>query len=207
MILVGLTGGIASGKSLVAKLLKDLGAYIIDADEISHEVIQPGTPAYREILQQFGKEILQEDGTIDRPKLGRLVFSDSARRSILEGIIHPRVFTEEEVRQRQIAQRDPEAVIIFDAPLLFESRAHELMDRVIVVYADRRTQLKRLKERDHLEPEEAKRRIAAQLPLSDKKQYADYVIDGTASPQEVAKQTEAIYQELKALAKRSSESD
>jgi dephospho-CoA kinase len=207
MILVGLTGGIASGKSLVAKLLKDLGAYIIDADEIAHEVIQPGTPAYQEILQQFGREILREDGTIDRTKLGRLVFSDPVRRTILEGIVHPRVFAEEEDRRGQIAQRDPEAVIIFDVPLLIETRAHELMDKVIVVYADRKTQLKRLKERDHLDAEEAKRRIVAQLPLSDKKQYADYVIDGMASPQEVAKQTEAIYQELKALAKKSSESD
>jgi len=207
MVLVGLTGGIASGKSLVAKLLKDLGAYIIDADEIAHKVIQPGTPAYHDILQQFGKEILREDGTIDRPKLGGLVFSDPARRSILEGIVHPRVFAEEEARRRQITQRDPEAVIIFDAPLLIETRAHELMDKVIVVYTDRKTQFKRLKERDHLDSEEAKRRIAAQLPLSDKKQYADYVIDGMASPQEVARQTEAIYQELKALAKESRESD
>jgi dephospho-CoA kinase len=205
MILVGLTGGIASGKSLVAKLLKDLGAYIIDADEIAHEVIQPGTPAYQEVLNQFGKEILRQDGIIDRTKLGKLVFNDSVKRSILEGIIHPRVFAEEEARRGQIAQRDPEAVVIFDAPLLIETHAHELMDKVIVVYADRKAQLKRLKERDHLDTAEAKRRIAAQLPLSDKKQYADYVIDGMASPQEVSRQTEAIYQELKALAKKNNE--
>jgi len=106
----------------------------------------------------------------------------------------------EEARRREIAQQDPQAVIIFDAPLLIETRAHELMDRVIVVYADRKTQLKRLKERDRLDPEKAKQRIAAQIPLYDKKLYADYVIDGMASPQEVATQTEAIYQELKVLA-------
>ncbi len=200
MILVGLTGGIASGKSLVAKLLKDLGAYVIDADEIAHEVIQPGTPAYREILQQFGEGILGKDRTIDRARLGQMVFSDPTRRDVLEGIIHPRVFAAEEARRREIAQQDPQAVVIFDAPLLIETRAHELMDRVIVVYADRKTQLKRLKERDRLDPEEAKRRISAQLPLSDKKLYADYVIDGMASPQEVAIQTEDIYKELKALA-------
>ena len=207
MILVGLTGGIASGKSLVAKRLKDLGAYVIDADEIAHQVIQSGTPAYQEILQQFGKDILREDGTIDRPKLGRLVFRDSARRSMLESIVHPRVFAEEEAQRRQITQQEPEAVIIFDAPLLIETRAHELMDKVIVVYADRKTQLKRLKERDRLDPEEAKRRVAAQLPLSNKKQYADYVIDGMASPSEVAKQTETVYQKLKALAKSSGKRD
>jgi dephospho-CoA kinase len=200
MILVGLTGGIASGKSLVAKLLKDYGAYVIDADEIAHEAIQPGTPACQEIRQQFGEGILKEDGTIDRSRLGQLVFSDPARRAVLEGIVHPRVFAVEEARRREIAQRDPQAVIIFEAPLLVETRAHELMDRVIVVYADRKTQLRRLKERDCLDPEEAKRRISAQLPLSDKKQYADYVIDGMASPQEVARQTETIYRELKALA-------
>ena len=207
MILVGLTGGIASGKSLVAKLLKDLGAYVIDADEIAHQVIQPGTPAYQEILRQFGKDILREDGTIDRPKLGRLVFRDSARRSMLESIVHPRVFAEEEAQRRQITQQEPEAVIIFDAPLLIETRAHELMDKVIVVYADRKTQLKRLKERDRLDSEEAKWRVAAQLPLSNKKQYADYVIDGMASPSEVAKQTETVYQKLKALAKSSGKLD
>ncbi len=202
MILVGLTGGIASGKSLVAKLLKDLGAYVIDADEIAHEVIQPGTPAYREILQQFGEGVLGKDRTIDRSRLGQMVFSDPTRRDVLEGIVHPRVFAVEEARRREIAQQDPQAVVIFDAPLLIETRAHELMDRVIVVYADRKTQLKRLKERDRLDPEEAKRRISAQLPLSDKKLYADYVIDGMASPQEVAIQTEAIYKELKALARQ-----
>lgn len=200
MILVGLTGGIASGKSLVAKLLKDLGAYVIDADAIAHEITQPGTPAYREIIQQFGEGVLGKDRTIDRSSLGRMVFSDPARRAVLEGIVHPRVFAVEETRRREIAQQDPQAVIIFDAPLLIETRAHELMDRVIVVYADRKTQLKRLKERDRLFPEEAKRRIAAQLPLSNKKLYADYVIDGTASLQQVATQTEAIYKELKALA-------
>jgi dephospho-CoA kinase len=200
MILVGLTGGIASGKSLVAKLLKDLGAYVIDADKIAHDVTQPGTPAYQEIIQQFGEEVLGDGGAIDRSRLGRMVFSDPARRAVLEGIVHPRVFAVEEARRKEIAQQDPQAVIIFDAPLLIETRAHELMDRVIVVYADRKTQLKRLKDRDRLDSEEAKRRISAQLPLSDKKLHADYVIDGTASPQEVATQTEAIYKELKALA-------
>ena len=202
MILVGLTGGIASGKSLVSKLLKELGAYIIDADEIAHEVIQPGGPAYQEILQQFGEEILSKDGTIDRLRLGRLVFSDPVKRTLLEGIVHPRVFAIEEARRRKIAQKDPQAVIIFDAPLLIETRAYELMDKVIVVYANHRTQLKRLMERDHLDYDEAKRRIAAQLPLTDKRQYADYIINGADPPEEVAKQTEAIYQELKALAKQ-----
>jgi len=202
MILVGLTGGIASGKSLVSKLLKELGAYIIDADEIAHEVIQPGEPAYQEILPQFGKEILNEDGTIDRSKLGRLVFSDPVKRTLLEGIVHPRVFAIEEARRRQAVQQDPEAVIIFDAPLLIETRAYELMDKVIVVYANSRTQLKRLMERDHLEYDEAKRRIAAQLPIVDKRQHADYIINSGDPPEEAAKQTEAIYQELKALAKQ-----
>ncbi|MGH7274225.1 MAG: dephospho-CoA kinase [Nitrospiria bacterium] len=202
MILVGLTGGIASGKSLVSKLLKELGAYIIDADEIAHGAIQPGEPAYQEILQQFGEEILNEDGTIDRSKLGRLVFSDPVKRTLLEGIVHPRVFAIEEARRRQIAQQDPEAVIIFDAPLLIETRAYELMDKVIVVYANAKTQLKRLMERDRLEYDEAKRRIAAQLPIEDKRQHADYIINSASPPEEVAKLTAAIYRELKTLAKQ-----
>lgn len=202
MILVGLTGGIASGKSLVSKMLKDQGAYIIDADEIAHEVIQPGKPAYREILEHFGEEILREDGTIDRSRLGRLVFDDPEKRAILERIIHPRVFSEEESRRKQIAQKDPGAVIIFDVPLLIETRAHELMDKVIVVSVNRKTQLRRLMQRDHLNREEAMKRIEAQLSISEKRRAADYVIDGEAPPERVAEQVKAIYEELKALAQK-----
>ena len=203
MIRVGLTGGIASGKSQVSQVLRDLGAYIIDADEIAHEVILPGTPAYGEILDHFGPQVRKEDGSIDRSKLGRQVFQDPQRRAVLEGIIHPRVFAVEEARREQIARKDPQAVVVFDAPLLIEARAHERMDKVIVVYADEMTQLKRLIERDGLEPEEAQRRISSQSPFSEKKRYADYIIDGTVSLQEMAKQTETIFREMVALAARS----
>jgi dephospho-CoA kinase len=201
MILVGLTGGIASGKSLVSKILKDLGAYLIDADKIAHQVIQPRRPAYQEILKQFGKSILRKDGTIDRSRLGKLVFADPAKRANLEKIIHPRVFAIEEARRKQISKKDPRAVIIFDAPLLIETHAHEWMDRVILVYADRKTQLKRLMDRDHLDTKEAKRRISAQLSNREKKKVADFIIDGSRSTKEVAEQTKTIFEKLRELAR------
>ncbi len=202
MILVGLTGGIASGKSMVSKRLQELGAYIIDADQIAHEVVLPGRPAYDAIVEHFGPGILSEDKTIDRARLGSQVFRDAASRTVLEEIIHPRVFEAEEHRRREIAQSDPDAVIIFDAPLLIETGAHELMDRVVLVVADRKTQISRLVERDRLDPAEAQRRIEAQLPVAEKERHADFVIDGNAAPSAVARQTEAIFEQLRRLARR-----
>ena len=200
MIRVGLTGGIASGKSLVSGIFKELGAYIIDADEIAHDLTRPGTQVYQEILHRFAPQVLNPDGTIDRSRLGREVFGDPERLAVLEGIIHPRVFAVEEARRRQIAQKDPQAVVIFEAPLLIETRAHERMDKVIVVYADEKTQLRRLVARDHLEPSEAQRRISSQLSFSEKKRHADYVIDGMLPLPEIAGQAEAVFREIKALA-------
>ncbi len=203
MLRVGLTGGIASGKSVISGMLKDLGASILDADHIAHEVIRPHTPAHQEIVDHFGQEILLPDGSIDRPQLGRLVFEDAAKRALLERIVHPRVFSAEESAFRKVIEKNPQAVVIFEAALLIETQANERMDKIIVVYADEETQIKRMIERDRLDVEEIKKRIAAQAPFSEKKPLADYIIDGTAPLSQVAQQIETIFQELKALAEAS----
>lgn len=200
MILVGLTGGIASGKSLVAGILKDLGAYLIDADEISHELIKSGSSAWKDIVNQFGLDILKDDKEIDRSRLARIIFSDPDKRLELNSILHPHIFAEEERRRKKIAEKDPAAIVIFDAPLLIECGAHELVDKVILVYVDRNTQIKRLLERDKLSKTEAVRRIASQMPLSKKKEFADYIIDGRKPKEEIEEQVRKIYDELKEMA-------
>lgn len=200
MLLVGLTGGVASGKSLVANIFKDLGAYLLDADEIAHELIKSGTQAWKDIVDCFGSDILREDKEIDRGHLARIIFSDPDRRLELNAILHPRIFIEEERRRKAIAERDPSAIVVFVAPLLIECSAHELMDKVILVYADRNTQIKRLMERDKLSRMEAIKRIGSQMPLYKKKKYADYVINGMAPKEKIKEEVRQIYDELKEIA-------
>ncbi|HEX9758951.1 MAG TPA: dephospho-CoA kinase [Nitrospiria bacterium] len=200
MILAGLTGGIASGKSVVSGLFRDRGAYIIDADRIAHEVISPSSPPWGKIVEAFGKEILLPDKSIDRKKLGRIVFDDPEKREELNAIVHPRVFAEEERQRKAIVDRDPQAVIIFDVPLLIETRSFELMDKVILVYVNRALQLKRLVERDNLTRDEAKKRVDSQIPLKEKRQYADYIIDGGEPIDQIRERVEEIFLELSGLA-------
>jgi dephospho-CoA kinase len=196
MILAGLTGGIASGKSVVSRLFRAAGAHIIDADEIAHEVIRPPGRAWREVVEAFGEGILLQDRSIDRKRLAQIVFDDPEQRKQLNAIIHPRVFAEEERQRKEIARRYPKAVVIFDAPLLIETGSHELMDKVILVYANRALQLKRLMERDHLKREEAFKRIRSQMPLVEKKRYADFVIDSSDPADKIRVRVDEIYREL-----------
>lgn len=200
MITVGLTGGVATGKSMVARFFAREGAHVIDSDEIAHKAIAPRTSAWREIVNCFGKEVLNPNGTINRPLLGRMVFSNSQKRRLLESIIHPHVFSEQDKRKKAIRTVDPHAVIIMDIPLLIETRGHLRVDKVIVVSADRKTQLKRLMERNRLSRAEALSRVRSQMPLSRKKRYADYLIDGRRPLTEVKKEVRRIYLELRGLA-------
>jgi len=200
MLLVGLTGGIGSGKSLVAQMFKQLGAHLIDADELAHWAVEPGQPALQRIVESFGPEILNPDRTLDRPKLGRLVFDHPEKRELLNSLVHPYVFMEEERRRKEIAQKDPKAIVIFDAALLIETGSYQLMDKVILVTIDRRKQISRIMRRDGLSREEAVKRIDAQMPQSKKKRKADYIIDGGQSLKAVEDQVRRIYEELKPLA-------
>jgi dephospho-CoA kinase len=197
MLQVGLTGGIATGKSTVSRLFVECGARLIDADVLAREVVAPRQPAWRKITETFGREILQPDGTLDRDRLGKMVFGDPKQLEKLNAIVHPYVAVAQEQQSREIAGKDPHAVIVYDAALLIEAGAHTRMDTIIVVTADAQTQLARLRARDHLSTEEAMSRIAAQMRLAEKVKVADYVIDGTLPLEQLRKEVQRIYDELK----------
>lgn len=176
MYLIGLTGGIASGKSTVSRMLSELGAYIIDADKLSREVTQPGKPAWQEIIKKFGQDIIQDNGEIDRKHLGQLVFANKQARAELEAITHPHI---EAAAKAAITAATAAgfAVLVLDAPLLIEVGWHTRVDAVWVVYVNEQTQLKRLMARDNSGREAAQARINAQLSLTEKLKYADVVIN------------------------------
>jgi dephospho-CoA kinase len=179
MILVGLTGGVATGKTTVGKMFKQCGCTLINADELAREVVRPGSQAWREIVKTFGKSILNPDQTLDRHALGAIVFRHPARRRALERIIHPRVARLQAKLMQRAAKHNPQAVIIYEVPLLFEAGVDKRVDRIVVVTADRETQIIRLKRRNGLTRAEALRRIKSQLALSRKIARADIVLDGT----------------------------
>jgi dephospho-CoA kinase len=196
MFIVGLTGGIASGKSLVARVFKDLGATVIDADRIVHELLEPDQEAWREIIRYFGQEVQRPDKTIDRRKLGAIVFNDREKRTWLNACLHPRVFSVYTTRAAQIRMRTPDAVLFFDAALLIESGYHRNVDRLIVVYAAPEQQVERLMARDGFTSEEALLRIASQMPLSEKRLLADHVIDNSGSRERTEQQARELFGQL-----------
>jgi dephospho-CoA kinase len=200
MILVGLTGGVACGKSSVARLFQDCGAILIDADVLARTVVERGKPALKDIVRAFGKKALQPDGTLNRQALAKIVFASPAKLKKLNAIVHPRVARQQARMTREIAIQEPHAVIIYDAPVLIEAGAHRRMDKVIVVSADEPTQIKRLHNRNHLSKTEALRRIRSQIPLENKIKLADYVIDGTLSYEQTKHEVQRIHAELKQLA-------
>ncbi|MDH4192977.1 MAG: dephospho-CoA kinase [Nitrospirota bacterium] len=193
MVVVGLTGGLASGKTTVAGLFKSLGARIIDADQLARTVVEPGKPAWRDILKEFGPQVLNSDKTINRQALANIVFGAPRKLRLLQKIIHPRVAREQAKQAKIIQQRSPYAVIIYDAALLLEAGAQKRMDHVIVVTADRTTQLDRACRRDGLSKTQAIRRIKQQMPLRRKLEYADAVLDGTWARSRLRRAVQSLY--------------
>ena len=179
MVLVGLTGGLGAGKTTIAGLFQDCGAQVIDADQLARDVVKPGKPAWKEIKRQFGNGVFHSDQTLNRQALAQVVFHKPSKLKVLQNILHPRVAREQATRTKVIGKTFPQAVIIYDAALLIEAGAHRRMDHVIVVKADRSTQISRVCHRDGLTKTEALRRIRQQMPLRQKLQYADTVLDGT----------------------------
>jgi dephospho-CoA kinase len=200
MKIVGLTGGIASGKSTVEKILIELGATVIDADQLSRDAVEKGTPALQAITMEFGSEILCSDGSLNRKALAAKVFSDIEALRRLEAIMHPAI---SELASRRLAEFRAKGlpIVFYMAPLLIERGLQKEMDEVWVVYVDDQTQLQRLIEREGFTEEEAKQRIAAQMPIETKKQYGRVIIDNRNGVEELREQVERAWQELMERAK------
>ncbi|MCY9091833.1 dephospho-CoA kinase [Bacillus mojavensis] len=190
-LVIGLTGGIASGKSTVANMLIDKGITVIDADIIAKQAVEKGMPAYRQIIDEFGEDILLENGDIDRRKLGALVFTNEQKRLALNSIVHPAV-REEMLKRRDESIANQETFVVLDIPLLFESKLESLVDKIIVVSVTKELQLERLIKRNQLTEEEALSRIRSQMPLEEKVSRADNVIDNSGTLEETKQQLEEI---------------
>lgn len=190
---IGLTGGIASGKSTVAGMLAAKGAWIVDADQLARRVVDSRSPALAEIASTFGPEMITADGSLDRTRLGQLVFSDESARGRLNAIVHPRVLelSQEEIRQ---AAEAGAGLIVYDVPLLFETDRQGEFEGTLLVWVDPLTQLLRLRERTGLEEPEALARIGSQLPLDRKRELATWVIDNSAGPEATRSAVEALWQ-------------
>jgi len=196
MLVVGLTGGIASGKSVVSKMLKELGAWVIDADDVSREVMLPHTKCWEQVVASFGKEILKEDLTIDRKMLSDRVFNNCEQLSKLNSISHPEIAKRVEEHLEAIKGKDPQAIVIVDAALLVEAGMYKSYDKLIVVSASNETQLKRIMVRDGLSQEEAQKRINSQLSLKEKVRLADFVIENEGSLENIEDEVKKVFQAL-----------
>jgi dephospho-CoA kinase len=201
-LLVGLTGGIATGKSTVAKMLRELGCVIIDADVLAREVVEPGEPAYEDIVAAFGSDVIQANGSLDRKRLGAIVFADAARRKRLEAMTHPRIRERFARRLQELTEQGFAGLVFFDAAVMIESGNYRNMDRLVVVATDEATQRERLQGRDGIGEDEAARRMASQMPVAEKAKLADHVIDNSgdraATERQVRRVHEALLAELRA---------
>jgi dephospho-CoA kinase len=192
---VGLTGGIGSGKSTVAAMFRELGAGVVDADALAREVVEPGEPALADIVRRFGPGVLTPEGRLDRPKLAAIVFGDSAARAALNAITHPRIALLAAKRSQALAEAGT-PVVLYEAALLIENGLHHALEGVVLVVVPPEMQVLRLVTRDGFTPEEARARLAAQLPLEEKLKVATYLIDNSGTLAETRAQVERVYAAL-----------
>ncbi|NKE06295.1 MULTISPECIES: dephospho-CoA kinase [Mesobacillus] len=197
-LVIGLTGGIASGKSTISAMFTEMGITVIDADIEARLAVEPGEKAYNDIVSHFGDEILEEDRTINRTKLGEIIFNNEEKRMLLNSIVHPAV-RERMAQKREKAEAADEKAVVLDIPLLFESKLTRLVEKIIVVFVDEQTQLERLMKRNGFSEEEAYSRINSQMPLKDKIDLADAVVDNSGSIEESKQQLMNILSEWKVL--------
>ncbi len=197
LVLIGVTGGIASGKTAVARMMEELGAPIIDFDVLSRMVVEPGKPAWKDIVAYFGEQVLLEDKTLDRKKLSETVFRDPEKRKKLEGFTHPRIYEEFARLVKEYSSQDPNVIIQVVIPLLIEANLQYLFHKLLLVYIPEEMQIKRLMQRDHISREMAQSILAAQLPIEEKKAYADFIVDNSGSLEETKKQVGEVWQKLK----------
>lgn len=193
-VLLGVTGGIASGKTTVSRMLEALGAPAIDFDILARQVVGPGKPAYAKIVDYFGKQVVKPDGTLNRERISEIVFSDAEKRKALERFIHPAVFDTFAEQVRDIAGNRPDAVIQGVVPLLYEVNMQSVFHKIVVVHVSPETQLKRLLRREGITVEAAAARIASQMSIDEKRRQADYVIDNTGNVEETEKRVAEVWQ-------------
>ena len=203
--IVGITGGIACGKTTVSDLLAEKGAIPINADEIGHQLLKADSPVINELTETFGKEILDDTGDVSRKKLGAIVFKDKAARERLNSILHPLIIERSRRQARQLVMEDPGCIVLLDAPLLIEAGAYDTVDLIVVVTASAETQLQRTLERSvaqgrPLTENEVQARIDAQMPLTEKVKYADVVIENDGKVAELHQQVEVFWEELQGTA-------
>ncbi|TDL57294.1 dephospho-CoA kinase [Paenibacillus dendritiformis] len=190
---IGLTGGIASGKSTVSRLLVERGALLVDADRIAREIVLPGSPALDQIADRFGADMLLPDGSLDRKRLGNVVFSDAAARKALEEITHPAIRQEMITQMRRLEEEHPQSLVVVDVPLLYESGLTDRFEEIVVVYVPQAIQLERLMRRDGLTEAEASERLLSQWDIEMKRERADYVIDNSNGIEETRQQVEQFW--------------
>ncbi|MBI1896387.1 MAG: dephospho-CoA kinase [Acidobacteria bacterium] len=200
MLRVGLTGGLATGKSFVGRALRDLGCHLIQADEIGHEVLRKDGPAYAAVIREFGGGIAGADGEIDRSRLGAEVFGRPDRLAVLNAIVHPLVIQREEELIAAAAAEDPSGIAVVEAAILIETGSYKRFDRLILVLCSQEEQFRRAVERG-LSPEEVRARLARQMPMSEKRKYAQYVIDTSGAKEDTLRQTCRVYESLRSIAR------
>jgi len=198
MKVIGLTGGIATGKSLVASLLQELGATILDADQLAREIVSPRQVAWKEIVATFGADILQEDQSINREKLRKIIFKDAQARKRLDSITHPQIRKLAQQRMKQLAAEGVE-VVVYVAPLFFENKVHLWLRPVILVTCDLSIQKRRLRERDKLGEEEIENHLSAQMTLEEKKKLADFVIENSGGLEDLKKNVRRVWVEIRSI--------
>jgi dephospho-CoA kinase len=196
----GLTGGIASGKSTVGRFFAELGAKVIDADQLGRELLRPPLPAYLEIVEHFGKEVLTPSGEVDRKRLGGMVFSDPEKLRTLNAILHPRIIERSEELAGQYFAENPQAVVLAEAALIYEAGLAERFVKIVVAWCRPEQQLERLMANAGISREEAERRLAAQMPADEKRRRAHYVVDCSGSKENTRRQVVALYPELRKIA-------
>lgn len=197
MLRVGLTGSIGVGKTFVTGLLAELGCHTLDADELAREVVAPGSVALEKVVSAFSRNVLRDDGTLDRSKLGNIVFADSAKRQLLNSILHPYIIAEQDRRLREWEAEDPNGIGVVDAALMIESGGYRRFDKLIVVHCRPEVQLERLMQRNALTRQQAEQRVSAQMGQDEKMKFADYLIDTSDGFESTRRQTEAVYEKLR----------
>ena len=202
MLRVGLTGSIAVGKSFVSSVLAELGCHVLDADATAREVVAAGSEGLRRVVEEFGPDILDADGALDRARLGRVVFADEGKRQLLNSLLHPLIIAAQDEWLREREREDPLGVAVIDAALMIETGSFRRFDKLIVVHCDADVQLERLMRRDNLSREDAERRVAAQMPQAEKMRHADFLIDTSGTREETRSLTAEVYERLRELASR-----